>query len=115
MLFQNESLEAILRLGGIFLPVYILFLYLNLSTKYTITEAGILEVKCGFFYNKRFDIHKIKSISKNGNLISSPAPSLDRIELTYGNFEVIVISPEDKNEFARELTIVNPKIENKLA
>jgi membrane-bound ClpP family serine protease len=114
MAYQSEPLEAILSVGGIFLVIYGLFLYLNFSTEYTITEAGILNVKCGFFYNKRFDVNKIKSIAKTGNLISSPAPSLDRIELTYGKFDVIVISPKDKNGFARDLTKVNPKIENKL-
>jgi membrane-bound ClpP family serine protease len=114
MVYQSEPLKAILSVSGIFLLVYGLFLYLNFSTEYTITEAGILNVKCGFLYNKCFDINKIKSIAKTGNLISSPAPSLDRIELTYGKFEVIVISPKDKNGFAGELTKVNPKIENKL-
>jgi len=114
MTYQREPFEAILSVGGIFLLVYGLFLYLTFSTEYTITETGILKVKCGFLYNKRFDINKIKSIAKTGNLISSPAPSLDRIQLTYGKFDVIVISPKDKNGFARELTKVNPKIENKL-
>ena len=114
MIYQGESLQAILSVGGIFLLVFGLFLYLNFSTEYTVMETGILKVKCGFLYNKRFDINKITSVSKTGNLISSPAPSLDRIELTYGKFDVIVISPKDKNGFARELTKVNPKIEKKL-
>jgi hypothetical protein len=114
MVYQNESFEAILSVGGIFLLVYGLFVYLNFSTEYTITEAGILIVKCSFLYNKRFDINKIKTVAKTGNPISSPAPSLDRIALTYGEFDVIIISPKDKNAFAKELTKVNPKIENKL-
>ena len=114
MTYQKESFKVILSVGGIFIVVYGLFLYLNFSTEYTITETGILKVKCGFFYNKDFDINKIKSVANTGNLMSSPAPSLDRIELTYGTFDIIVISPKDKNEFARELTKVNPKIENKL-
>ncbi|WP_339838923.1 PH domain-containing protein [uncultured Maribacter sp.] len=114
MVYRNEPLQAILSVGGIFLLVYGLCLYLNFSTEYTITEAGVLKVKCGFFYNKQFDINKIRSVAKTGNLISSPAPSLDRIELTYGKFDLIIISPKDKFEFARELTKVNPRIENKL-
>ena len=86
----------------------------NFSTEYIIAETGILKVKCGFLYDKHFDIHKIKSVANTSNMISSPAPSLDRIELTYGKFDIIVISPKDKFGFARELTKVNPKIENKL-
>jgi len=114
MTYQREPSEAIVSVGGIFLLVYGLFLYLNFSTEYTITETGILKVKCGFLYHKHFDINKIKSVARTGNLISSPAPSLDRIELIYDKFDVIVISPKNKNGFARELTKVNPKIENKL-
>ena len=114
MTYQKESFKVILSVGGIFIVVYGLFLYLNFSTEYTITETGISKVKCGFLYNKHFDIHKIKSVANTSNMISSPAPSLDRIELTYGKFDIIVISPKDKFGFARELTKVNPKIENKL-
>lgn len=114
MAYQKEPLEAILSVGGIFLLVCGLCLYFNFSTEYTITEDGVLKIKCGFLYNKHFDINKIKSVAKTGNLISSPAPSLDRIELTYGKFDSIVISPNDKNRFAKELTKVNSKIENKL-
>lgn len=113
MIYQKESLEAILSASGIILLVYGLFLYLNFSTEYTITRDAVLKVKCGIFYNKWLDINKIKSISKTNNLISSPAPSLDRIELTYGRFDSIIISPKDKIGFARELTKMNPKIENK--
>ena len=49
MLNQNESLEAILSTSGIFLVVYLFFIYLNYSTKYIIKESGVLEVKCSFF------------------------------------------------------------------
>jgi len=114
IIYQNEPMEAITSVSGTFLLVYGLCLYLNFSTVYTITNDGILKVKCGFLYNKWFDINKINSIAKTGNLISSPAPSLDRIELTYGKFDLIVISPKDKIGFALELIKINPKIQNKL-
>ena len=114
MIYKNEPLEAILSVAGIHLLVYGFCLYLNFSTEYAITDNGILKVKCGFAYNKSFDINKIKSISKSNNLISSPAPSLDRIELTYGKFDLIIISPKNKMEFANDLKKINPKIENKL-
>jgi|SRR5690606_28264076 hypothetical protein len=114
MIYKNEPLEAILSVAGIHLLVYGFCLYLNFSTEYAITDNGILKVKCGFIYNKSFDINKIKSITKSNNLISSPAPSLDRIELAYGKFDLIIISPKDKTEFANDLTKINPKIENNL-
>lgn len=114
IIYLNEPLDTILTVGGIFLSVYGFFLYLNFATMYVISSDGVLKVKCGFFYNKRFDIGKIKSISKTNNLLSSPAPSLDRIGLRYGQFDSIIISPKDKIGFAKELTMMNPKIKNNL-
>jgi membrane-bound ClpP family serine protease len=114
MVFQNNPLEAILSVSGIFLLIYGFCLYLSFSTEYTILDTGTLKVTCGIFYNKQFDIYKMKSVAKTRNLISSPAPSLDRIELRYGKFGTLVISPKDKIGFAKELKKINPKIENKL-
>lgn len=114
MVYKSEPLEVMFTVGSIFLLVYGFCLHLNISTEYTIVETGVLKVRCGIFFNKSFDIDKIKSVSKSNSLVSSPAPSLDRIELTYGKFDTIVISPKDKIEFVKELIKVNPKIENKL-
>lgn len=115
MVYQNEPSEAILSVSGILIIVYGFCLHLNFSTEYAIAHDGTLKIKCGIFYNRQFDINKIKSVSKSNNLISSPAPSLDRIELAYGKFDTIVISPKDKIGFAEELIRINPNIENKLA
>ena len=112
--YKGEPLIAIFTISGIFLVVLGFCVYLTISTEYTVVDTGILNVKCGIFYNKNFDIHKIKSVAKSTNLVSSPAPSLDRIELTYSKFDVLVISPKDKVEFAKELVRINSKIENKL-
>ena len=114
MYYQNEPTEAIVSFGGISLIVYALSLYLNVSTNYTITEEGVLKVKCGFLYNKNFDISAIKSVAKTNSMMSSPAPSMDRIELTFGKFDVLIISPNDQNAFVKELKKVNLQIEYKL-
>lgn len=113
LVFNNEPFGAFLSVGGISIVVYAVVLYLNFSTVYNI-DKGILTVKCGIFYHKRFDISKIKSIYKTGNIIASPAPSLDRIALTYGEYDIIILSPKNKMDFARELTRINPAIKNKL-
>lgn len=97
----------------IWISVLVFTIYLNFSTKY-IVSGQILIVKCGFLINKKYEIQNIKSISKTRNLISSPAPSLDRISLKYDKFDEIILSPKDKNEFARELLKINPEIINDL-
>lgn len=115
IMYRKEPSEALLSIGGIFVLVYVFFLYLNFSSEYTITNDALLNVKCGLFYNKWFHISKIRSIAESNNLISSPAPSLDRLELTYGEYDLIIISPKDKVGFAKELIKVNPNIENKIS
>lgn len=113
LLFNNTPLKEFLPLGGIFLLIYAFYFHLTFTTQYII-DGGILIVKCGFLYHKQYDITKIKSISKTSNLIKSPAPSVDRIELTYGKYDAIIISPKDKISFANELIRINPEIENNL-
>lgn len=38
MMYLKESLEDFLSAGGIFILVFVFFLYLNFSTQYTITN-----------------------------------------------------------------------------
>ena len=74
-----------------------------------------MNIKCGFIYNKDLDIEKIISISKTNNPISAPAASLDRIELRYGEFGSVIISPKDEIAFVKDLTIINPNIDNQIS
>jgi hypothetical protein len=83
------------------------------KTEYAI-EENKLHVKSGFFTYKPIAIIDIKEISKSYNIISSPAASFDRIEIKYGKFEEIIISPKDTFEFAAYLTKIKPKIKNNL-
>ncbi|EPR72995.1 hypothetical protein ADIWIN_2083 [Winogradskyella psychrotolerans RS-3] len=84
-----------------------------LKTEYTIDEKK-LNIKCGFFKYKPIAIKDIKEISKSSSVMSSPAASFDRIEIKYGKFEEIIISPRNKVEFAQYLTKLNPDIKNNL-
>ena len=59
-------------------------------------------------------VNALKNISKTNNIISSPAVSFDRIEITYGKFDEIILSPKDKHKFADDLLKINPDIINNL-
>lgn len=98
---------------GILIPSYVFILHMFLKTEYKI-ENEKLTIKCGIIFNKTIDISKIKKISKTKSLMSSPAPSFDRIELKYGKFDEIIISPKDKISFANHLTQINTEIENNI-
>lgn len=93
--------------------IFSLIMYMFLNTEYTI-ETYQLKIRCGFFKYKPIAISDIKEIKKSSNIISSPAASFDRIEIKYGKFDEIIISPKHKNQFAECLTNLNPKIKNYL-
>ena len=93
--------------------LYGLILHLFFNTTYKI-EKEKLHIKCGFFKYKPLTIKEMKKVSKSSNIISSPAASFDRIEITYGKFEELIISPKHKTKFVEDLQKVNPEIINNL-
>ena len=93
--------------------LYGLILHLFFNTTYKI-EKEKLHIKCGFFKYKPVTIKEMKKVSKSSNIISSPAASFDRIEITYGKFEELIISPKHKTKFVEDLQKVNPEIINNL-
>ncbi len=99
------------RILGILLLVvtFALILHMFLTTLYTVDNTK-LKIKSGFFSYKPIEISEIKRITKTNNIISSPAASFDRIEIHYGKFKSIIISPKDKLNFCKDLNELNPKI-----
>ena len=99
---------------GILIPITIsgFILHMVLTTKYTI-ENDNLNVKCGFLYNQNIDIKTIRKVSETNNILSSPAPSIDRLEIIYNKFDSVLVSPKDKLGFINHLKNINPIIEVK--
>jgi len=91
---------------------YGFIVYLFFNTKYSITES-FLKVSCGIFNYKPIAIASIKTISNSRSLMSSPAASFDRISITYGKWEEIIISPRDKKAFVNHLKSQNSNIKIK--
>ena len=48
--------------------------------------------------NTNIDIKSIRKIIETYNPLSSPAASIDRLEIFYNKFDSILISPKDKKE-----------------
>jgi len=84
--------------------------YILLTTYYLITDKKI-KIKSGFMVNKTVPIDLIREISETNNLLSSPANSLDRLEIKYSSNGIILISPKDKSGFINQLIKINPNIE----
>ena len=101
----------LMTLALIILFGFVLHMFLN--TNYKI-EKGKLYIKCGFFNYNPVNIGEMKKVSKSSNIISSPAASFDRIEITYGKFDELIISPKYKTKFVEDLQKINPGIINNL-
>ncbi len=84
-------------------------IHMFLTTFYRVV-GHTLEISCGFLFNITIDIHDIKTIGETRNPISSPAASIDRLDIGYGKKDHVLISPKDKQGFIKELLGINPAI-----
>jgi len=108
--YQSDRtiLEQLLMLS---VPILVigLFVLISFTTKYTINPTK-LHIKCIPFYNKSIALSSINKVEVTRNLISSPAPSLERIEIYFNNYDSVVISPKDKLQFMDDLQKMNSSI-----
>ena len=90
--------------------LFILVLYLLFSIRYIIA-GNVLTVKCGSLYKRMYDINKIKSIKPTCNPLSSPAASLDRLEIKFiDSRNVLLISPKNKQSFVDHICRINVNV-----
>jgi len=96
---------------GLLVCGLIILLIVNIytGTYYKITPDHRLFIKCGVLESLVIDVNEIESIKKSNELTSSPALSIDRLEIGYKGGRVLV-SPVDKEKFIADLRKLNPKI-----
>lgn len=96
----REAWWAVFPLALAFgLPAWVLS-----STYYRLTD-DLLYVKSGPF-SWRIPTAEIHRVTATNNPLSSPALSLQRLKIEYGNGRRIMISPEDQAEFIADLKTV---------
>ncbi|CAN5513670.1 hypothetical protein BH11BAC5_BH11BAC5_00600 [soil metagenome] len=97
---------------GLFIIVLVIlfFVWLVRSTNYIIS-GEVLQVKCGFFYEKIIDVNKIKTIKEVSHFFSSPATSINKVKIKYNDKESVAISPLHQADFITMLLHINPAIE----
>lgn len=81
---------------GCVLPVWLL-----VSTRYTLGDDQLV-VRSGPF-RWRVPIRDIKSVTPTRCALSSPALSLDRLRIEYGDSRSIMVSPRNRGDFLLEL------------
>lgn len=118
MLFSLGSGLYFLYLGkinfGVFvslvIPIFILWIWL---TTYYVLDDSNLVIRYGPF-KKIIPLNLIKSVKKTINPLASPALSLKRLEITYGQYNNVLISPKNREEFMKILKERCPQAEIKI-
>ena len=88
-----------LRIGMLVLTVLVIALLFSIfaRTHYTVMD-GELRVVSGPF-RRTISLSDITNIEPSRNPLSSPALSLDRLKVSYGNRKFVLVSPADKAGF----------------
>ncbi|MDJ0792679.1 MAG: PH domain-containing protein [Woeseiaceae bacterium] len=80
------------------------FLFAVLMSTYYVVADGVLRIVSGPFRWK-VAISDIVEITPTRNPVSSPALSLDRLKISYGNRRFVLVSPADKDGFNRAIEL----------
>ena len=94
-------------------PLIVWLVHMGFNTYY-ILDHGVLQITCGLFYKENFLIADITQIRATNNPLSSPALSMERLEIQFKSKQSIMISPKAKNDFIKELVQQNPSIKVKM-
>lgn len=97
VLRENPPLPAVLLMVGIEVAVLVLIVGMLRSTRYEVTGREVIAYSTPFRW--RIEIESIESIRPSRSPASSPAMSLDRLEIRYGGGRTLLVSPEDREGF----------------
>jgi len=89
-------LAVLIAAPGSILPIWLV------ATTYYKIEVDHLFISCGPV-EKRVPLSEITGVTPTNNPLSSPALSLDRLRIDYGQGQSVMISPRDKDSFIRDL------------
>ena len=92
----NYVFAAIILIAGAGFPIWI-----YVSTRYIVSGDDLKIISGPFTWN--IPIQSIISLQETQTAATSPALSFDRLEITYGEDKVIIVSPVDKEKFIQKL------------
>ncbi len=96
---QAGSVVAALSIVAAALLIVALIGSLLVRTHYTV-QGNILRIASGPF-SWKVPVDQIESVKATRNPLSSPALSLDRLQISYGKDRRIMVSPADKAGFLK--------------
>lgn len=92
---QKEAPALVILILSVILPLFLLWIW---CTTFYILDEESLVIRYGPF-SKTIPLQSIRSVKKTRNPLSSPALSLQRIEIAYGKYDFVLISPKDRDAF----------------
>lgn len=111
-LMAAEEVEPWVRygVGGLSILSAIFCLWLLLGTRYVLNREE-LRIHCGPI-RMRVKVADITEVYPTHNPLSSPALSLDRVMIIFGEGlrKRVMISPQDKEAFMRRLRLLRPEL-----
>lgn len=87
------------------------FVYSFLKETYYQISENTLEIKSGILYKISIPYAEIQKIKPSNSIESAPANSFNRLEIKYGKFKRVLISPQNQQEFLRQLLKKAPQVE----
>jgi len=100
VLWTDHGMPTALALGTLLVAVG-LPLWLLLTTSYRVDSHSVRVRSGPFRWN--IPIGEIQSVRESRSVLSSPALSLNRIEITYGRGRRILLSPADREGFLKAI------------
>jgi hypothetical protein len=96
-LLAGPPLPAAFLMVGLEVLIVAFIAWTYRGTRYLVTDREVIARSGPFRW--RIEIAGIESIRPSRNPLSSPAMSLDRLEIGYGRGRRLLISPEDRRGF----------------
>jgi Bacterial PH domain len=87
--------------AGAILLITVVVLWVTLATYYEFVGEALVAHSGPFSW--RIPLKEISAVRESNSVRSGPALSMDRLEITYRNGRVLLISPEDKPGFLAAL------------
>ncbi|MBP0726955.1 PH domain-containing protein [Bacillus sp. RG28] len=107
-LSSGENFFTRFSLSILFGIVILYFVFMFVNTRYVITNQDL--IIWDSFIKRKIPINEINQINNVSDLISSPALSLDRIEIIHHQNKKLYVSPMNKVEFVKTLKTYNVNI-----
>lgn len=100
--------EAVITIAfTLLLPIFVLWLVF--TVEYVVSDQHLI-VRNGPF-RRTIPLDTIRAVRKTINPLSSPALSLHRLEIKYSSYDVVMISPKDRDAFMKLLAARCPQAE----